>query len=109
MPFEDIKGLYDNSDYKLATVHGSAFVQMFQTGDDFNQKIYRERLLLVSSVQEGLQKTLQGDVAFLWGHSAVYDLVGQACTHAQVEKIYYSAPMGWVIKKDFEYAGFINH
>ena len=108
-PFEDIQGLYLHSNYKVAITANSFAVQMLRTGDVISQKIYNERLLFVNNVEEGLKKALEGDVAFLKSHPAVYAQVGHTCTHAQIAKHFYTANIGWLMKKDFPYAGFINH
>ena len=61
------------------------------------------------SVKEGLEKSLNDDIAFLWTEEHVADLVGQKCTHAKVSNCYQTSPVTWAMKKDFQYEKFINY
>ena len=109
MPFEDTESLYLSTNFKVATASGSSYANMLKNGNDIERKIYRERLIQVQSVSEGLEKTLVQDVALLWSQPLVTELIGDKCTHARASKCFYSGPIAWAIRKDFQYAGFINH
>ena len=109
LPFKSCKDLYLHSNHKVATMEGASYIELLRTGSDFEQKIHRDRLLIVSSVEEGLQKAQEGDVAFLYSIPSVNYLVGQNCTHIKIPQCFYTSTDGWAVRKDFPYTGFINH
>ena len=71
MPFEDTESLYLATNFKVATASGSSYASMLKNGNDIERKIYKERLIQVQSVSEGLEKTLVQDVALLWSQPLV--------------------------------------
>ena len=87
----------------------TSFVESLKTGNEIEKKIYSERLLLMTSVEEGLRKSLEGDVAFLWVTNLVDEHVGQNCSHIKIPQCLYTYMGGWPVRKDFAYTGFINY
>ena len=110
LPYNNYQELYLKSDHKVVTVAGTSYITLLKTGNAIEQKIHSERLLIVSSVEEGLEKVSEGNSAFLWTIPPVSLLVGQNCTHLQLpECVYTSLVEGWAVRKDFAYTGFFNY
>ena len=109
LPFEDTEGLYTKSDFKVATVAGASVMELMKKGNAIEQKIYQDRLMTVADPEEGLRRSLGEKVAFLWDQEVVESVVGQDGTHAKVEKCFYSAPVAWAVRKDFQYKDFMSY
>ena len=109
LPYHDYKELYQFSNHKLAIVTGSSYYEILKSGNAIERKIFRERILPVQSVEEGLQKALDGNVAFLWTPPMVNHFVGGKCTHYKIPQCFLTAVEGWAVRKNFAYIGFIDH
>ena len=106
VPFSNYKELYLHSNYKVALTDGSSNVARLKTGNDIEQKIYQERLILVSNMDHGLQKALDEDVAFL---NTTNILVGKNCSYSKIPQCLRASMAGWAVRKDFPYKGFIDY
>ena len=109
LPYHDYKELYQFSNHKLAIVTGSSYYEILKSGNAIKRKIFRERILPVQSVEEGLQKAADENVAFLWTPPMVNHLVGGNCTHYKIPQCFFTAVEGWAVRKNFAYNGFIDH
>ena len=109
LPYNNYEEFYHNSNHKLATLAGSSYLEQLKTGNEIERRIYSDRHIQVATVEDGLQKALDGNVAFLWTEPAVNLLVGQNCSHSKIPQCFYTSMDGWAVRKDFAYTGFINY
>lgn len=109
LPYKDLQELYLHTNHKVATVEGSSYLDLLRSGCDIDKKIYAERLVRVKNVKEGVEKSLEGNTAFLWSTQTVYHLIGQTCTHSQLPRCFHTSTGAWAVRKDFPYTGFINY
>ena len=108
-PYNSYEEFYYNSNHKLATLAGSVYLEHLKTGNEIEQRIYSDRVIQVATVEDGLEKALDGNVAFLWTEPTVNLLVGQNCSHSKIPQCFYTSMNGWAVRKDFAYTGFINN
>ena len=107
-PYNDLRELYLHSSHRVVTVAGTSYVEMLKTGNTIDRKIYAERLILESTVNEAFQKTLDGNTAFLWTEPALNKIIGKNCSHSKISRRFFELPYSWAVRKDFPYTGYIR-
>ena len=109
MPFEDMNDLYLKTDYQLVTVEETAYGLLLKSGSEIAQKIYKERLVLKSNMDEALELLQNRKAAFLWDHASLSAKVGKSCKVAKIETCYMFSPAVFSVKKGFPYNGIISY
>ena len=84
-------------------------VVLFQTSNELDQKILKERYIKVDSVKGGLDKALTEDYAFVWGTDSVNSVIGHLCTHVAVKKPFSDEVVAFPAKKQWPYLKLMNH
>ena len=82
---------------------------LFQTSNELDQKILKERYVKVDSVKDGLDKALKEDYAFVWGADSVNSVIGHLCTHVAIKKPFSDEAVAFPAKKQWPYLKLINH
>ena len=84
-------------------------VAYFQTPNELDQKIFKERYVTVENLEVGIQKALDENYAFIWGTESMNVLIGQDCTHAAIKKSVMNAIVAWPARKKWPYLKLLDH
>ena len=82
---------------------------MFQTPNDLDQKIFKERYVKVDDTEKGIQKALDENYAFIWATESMNVIVGQACTHVAIKESVMNAIVAWPARKNWPYQKLIDY
>ena len=82
---------------------------MVNWGNEFQGKIFKERYQFVNSTEEGIQKSLDEDFAFIWADDVMANLVGQKCTHVAIPQSMMNFVVGIAMKKKSPYRNMFNY
>ena len=111
LPFQDLNGLYYNSDFKIATLKGTSTDSTFRDGNDVQRKVYNERYLNIDSLQEAYDylKT-KPKYAFAYDSNAMAAEFGHLCDVMEIRShVIREAKYVFYARKDYEYLDLINY
>ena len=107
MPFSDLESMYIKTSYKIG---GARFYgDLFKRGNELDKSIFKDRYEVVDSVNDGLQKAIDEEFAFIKNSEALDFLVGQKCSHIIVPNKIADFIIAFVIKKNSPYKNMFNY
>ena len=109
LPFTDLESMYYRTDYKIGSIHNTAFDNLFKLGNELDKKIYNDRQNFVGSVDEGIFKSANEEFAFLWDAGTMDFLIGQKCSHIAIPKAVVHDVIAFAIKKNLPYTNMFNY
>lgn len=109
MPFTNINELYLDTDYRVALQDETAIIQMLRDASGIEKKISDERLDVIISLDEGIAKMKEGNVAVLFDNTAMAVKVGQGCEVVKVQTCYFHNSIVFATQKGLPYRGIISH
>ena len=109
LPFDDLASMYHGTDFKFGSIKGTSFEDLFENGNAFYRKLYEERYEFVNSFEEGIQKSLNEDFAFIWDTDVMENLVGQKCSHVAIPQSTADFVVGFLMKKNHPYKDMFNY
>ncbi len=83
----------------------------FQFGDAIDREIFKTRLKMANSVDDGFrQMTEEDNIAFYWSKATIDSLAkAHQCQYKSVPAFSYTIPYSMVIKKASPYKEILNH
>ena len=99
--------MYYATSYKIGSVRNTWLDNLFKSGSELDKKIFRDRYEFVESVDEGLQKSIDEDFAFIWTAETVENCCSE--THIAVPATVTDLPIVFLMKKNCPYKNMFNY
>ena len=108
-PFTDFQQFYEQTNFKLISVRGTYYEDIFKYGTPLQRKIYNERMVFSDSVAEGVKMLEKDQKLAIYWTDAISQLFSDECQFTSIPHFDFRLPMSIGAIKNSSYIDIFNY